>query len=310
MTLDELAAVAPRASPAATPAWAWGCFHRRSITYANGQEDLAERVVRLQGHSLTGELRVPAWRPDVSGRQAFSGCTVEELLELAAVEGGVAYAAFADGLMSWHDPSSFQPYVKWPESGQMQRVGAGLIEFAPTGVYMQDWRLQTGSGGLIAALRLMFETGLDGLTRPRDGGLIICGDHCLFSLDRRRPLPSDAPAAHQMRQAGDPFAFADRVFDGETSYARRQADGRFKVELSTNPFHEGSMAPVTEDFVSTSISEVLRQVIGQGPDRIVRQWRIDTLIPDADISAVTATDTAGADWLKREAKTLLRGLPP
>ena len=308
MTLDELAAATPRASPAPTPTWTWGCFQRRSITFANGQEDCDSRVVRLQGQGLTGELRVPAWRPDVCGRDGLESCTVEELLELSAVDGVVADAAFGNGQMSWDNPSSFQPYDNWPEPAQMQRVGAGLIEFAPSGVYMQDWRLQPGSGGLHAALRLMFETGLDGLTRPRDGGLIICGEHCLFSLDRRRTLPSDAPVQQQMRQAGDPFAFAEMAFDGETSYARRQPDGTFKVELSTDPFREGRIAPVLEEFIPTSISEVLRQVIGQGKDRIVRQWRIDTLIPDETISALTEADKEGSAWLKKEGKTLLRGL--
>ncbi len=290
------------------PPWSWGCWRRRSVSFAGGQEDRAARVVRLQGQGFTGELRIPSWRPDVSGREGFEACTVEELLDLSAVDGGVADAAFSDGRMSWDNPSTFQPYARWPEPGELRRVGAALIGFAPSGAHMEDWRLEPGSGGLHVALRLMFETGLDGLTRPRDGGLIICGEHCLFSLDRRRPLPSEAPVQQQMRQAGDPYAFAEMAFDGETAYARRQADGTYRTELSTNPFHEGHIVPVTDDFVQTSISEVLRQVIGEGAERIVRQWRIDTLIADEAVVTATETDKAGAAWLKREGKTLLRGL--
>ena len=308
MTLDELAAVAPRASPAPVPAWTWGCWRRRSITFAGGEEDLGAQAVRLQGQGLTGELRLPAWRPDLRGRGGLGGCTVEELLDLSAVEGRIADAAFLNGQMSWENASAFQPYPQWPESSQMQRVGTGLIETAPSGAWMQDWRLEPSSRGLHVALRLMFETGLDGLTRPRDGGLIVCGEHCLFSLDRRRPLPSDAPVQQQMRQAGDPFAFADMAFEGEVSYARRRPDGAFRVELSTDPFREGEIAPITDDFIPTSISEVLRQVIGQGRDRIVRQWRIDTLMADVAVGPATETDRIGAAWLKREGKTMLKGL--
>jgi hypothetical protein len=308
MTLEELAAATPRASPAPVPAWTWGCFQRRGITYATGQEDTATQVIWMQGQGLTGDLRIPAWRPDVSGRTGLHDCTVEELLELSAVEGGIADAGWSNGAMTWDNWSTFQPYDKWPEAGQLQRVGPSLIEFAPSGIYVEDWRLQPGSAGLHVALRLMFETGLDGLTRPRDGGLIICGEHCLFTLDRRRPLPSDAPLQQQMRQAGDPYAFADMAFDCETAYARRQPDGTFKVALSTNPFHEGQTIPVMDGFMQTSISEVLRQSVGEGSERIVRQWRIDTLISDADIGPATEAEKAGVNWLKREGKTLLRGL--
>lgn len=308
MTLEELAATAPRASPAPTPAWTWGCWRRRGIAFAGGQEDRAAWAVRLQGQGLTGELRAPAWRPDVSPREGFEACTVEELLALSAVDGRVADAGFAEGRMTWDNPSAFQPHAAWPEPGELRRVGPALVEVAPSGAYMQDWRLEPGSAGLHAALRLMFETGLDGLTRPRDGGLIICGGHCLFSLDRRRPLPSEAPVQQQMRQAGDPYAFAEMAFDGETSYARRQADGSYRTERSTNPFRENRIVPVTDGFAPTSISEVLRQVIGEGKAPIVRQWRIDTLIADAAMPMATETDKAGAAWLKREGKTLLRGL--
>ena len=308
MTLDELAVAASRESPAPAPAWAWGCFRRRSIVYATGQEDTGARVVRLQGQGMAGVLRVPAWRPAVSHRAGLHDCTVEELLELGGVEGGVAESAWSGDAMSWECGSSFQPYDKWPETSVLQRVGSSLIETAPSGAYVQDWRLQPGSGGLLAGLRLMFETGTDGLTRPRDGGLVICGEHCLFSLDRRRPLPSEQPVQQQMRLAGDPYAFADMAFDAETAYARRQADGGYQVEFSTNPFHEGQVVPVTDGFLQTSISGVLRQQVGEGACRIVRQWRIDTLIADAVIGPVTEHDKAAATWLKREGKTLLRGL--
>jgi hypothetical protein len=308
MTLEELAASTPRSSPAPVPAWAQGCFRRRSITFANGAEDAGGEAIWLQVQGLAGDLYIPGWRPDVSALTALHDCSVETLLDLAAVEGGVADAAFANGTMSYHNPSGFQPHQPWPEPGNLQRAGACLIEFAPSGAYVEDWRLQPGSGGLMVGLRLMFETGLDGLTRPRDGGLLICGEHCLFSLDRHRPLPAMTPAQAQMRAAGDPYAFADMVFDGETSYARRRPDGTYRVELSTNPFRQGADVPVTDGFCQTSITAVLRQNVGEGEQRIVRQWRVDTLAPAVEIGPATDMDRSGAAWLKREGKTLLKGL--
>ena len=299
MTLEDLAASAPRSSHAPLPPWTYGAFLRRAAVFADGTEDLVGQVIRLQGHSLAGKLHVPAGRPDVSARSGFHDCTVEELLALAMVDGGVADSAWDGDLATRANASGFQPYDAWPEPKALRRVGPSLIEFAPSGAYALDWRLQPGSGGLLVALRLMFETGLDGLTRPRDGGLLICGEHCLFALGRRRPLPSSAPVQQQMRTAGDPFAFADMAFDGEVSYARRQPSGDFRVQLSSNPFREGHDAPVAGGFVQTSITEILRQHIGEGEHGIVRQWRIDTLIPHAEIGAATPVDETGAAWLKR-----------
>ncbi len=312
MTLEELADLAPRSSHAPVPVWTYGSFIRRGAVFADGAGDTTTRAFRLQAHSLIGDLRVPASRPDVSHRSSFHDCTVEELLALAVVDGGVSEASWSGEVLSRGNGSGFQPgevlsrgngsgfqpEASWPEPGCLQRIGPSLFEFAPSGAYGLEWLLQPGSSGLLVALRLMFETGLDGLTRPRDGGLLICGDHCLFALDRRRPLPSNAPVQQQMRAAGDPFAFADMAFDGEVSYARRQPDGTFKIALSTNPFREGQDVPVTDGFVQTSITEVLRQHIGQGADGIVRQWRIDTLMPHVEISPTTETDPVGAHWLK------------
>ncbi len=307
MTLEELAALAPRTAARPVPAWAWGCFARRSITYASGQEDRASRAVRLQAQGLTAHLCVQAGRPSIRGRASLHDFTAEELLQLCAVDGGAGDAFFGSGAMTWRSRLSFEPYHRWPEPALLQRVGPALIESAPSGAYVQDWRLQPGSGGLMAGLRLMFETAADGLTRPRDGALVICGDHCLFVLDRHRPLPASAPVEQQMRQAGDRAAFANFAFDGEATYGRRGPDG-FLAELSTHPLREGRPMPVAGGFGPTSILEVLRQEVGEGPDRLVRQWRIDTLVANAPIGPATTPDGSGAAWLAREAPGLLKGL--
>jgi hypothetical protein len=308
MTLEELAATGPRAAPAPVPAWTWGCYLRRAAVYGSGQEDTGSRAVRLQAQGMTGFLTIPAWRPDVGALAGLHDCSVEQLLDLCAADGGVADTAWSDGVMTWDNSSRFQPHNVWPEPGVMQRIGPALTQTAPSAACVQEWRLEKNSAGLMVGLRLMFETGLDGLTRPRDGGLIICGDHCLFSLDRHRPLPTDVQLPQQMRQAGDPFAFADMAFDAETAYARRQPDGAFVVQLSTNPFNEGATLAVTHGFTTTSIAGVLRQKVGEGAQEIVRQWRIDTLEPNADVRMVTEMDRVGGAWLRREAGVLLRGL--
>ena len=306
MTLDDLAVSAPRAPLSPGPDWSWGCFFRRALAYASGQEAPAMEVIRLQAQGMTGELRLPAGRPDVAGRGGLHGCSADELLELCAADGGVAASAWSGETLAWDTPCTFQPSGGWPPPVTPRRIGPALIETAAGGAFVQDWRLQPGSGGLMASMRLMFETGTDGHTRPRDGGLLVAGGHGLFCLGRYRPLPSEAPVQWQMRQAGDPHAFADMVFEAETAYARRQPDGTFRVERSTNPFHEGQAIPIVESFLTTSISGVLRQEIDTAAGRIVRQWRVDTLRADAGIDLATPYDPASRAWLERE--TAPRGL--
>ncbi len=299
MTLDELAASAPRTPSSPAPDGTWGCFSRHSLAYATGQDAPAIEGIRLQAQGMTGELRLPAARPDITGRGGLHGCSAELLLDLCAADGGVAASVWSGETLGWDTPCMFQPSGHWPPPVSPRRIGAALVETAVSGAFVQDWRLQPGSGGLLASMRLMFETGVDGHTRPRDGGLMIAGEHGLLCLGRYRPLPSDAPVQWQMRQAGDPHAFADMVFEAETAYARRQDDGAFRVERSTNPFHEGQTVPMVQTFLTTSISGVLRQEIDTAAGRIVRQWRVDTLLADVVIELATPYDPVDRAWVER-----------
>ncbi len=302
MTLQELALKAPRASPAPVPAWAIGCFHRRGAAYASGQEDSASQAVRIQAQGLAGWLCIPHGRRGLADRRSLHDCTVDELLDACAADGGVADTAWSNGLLTSSGRSGVQPGDRWPEPLILQRVGPMLVAGPASGAYLEDWRLQPGGSGLLAGLRLMFETGTDGLTRPRDGGLLISGDHGLFTLDRRRPLPSRAPLPQQLRQAGDPYAFAEMAFDGEATYGRRGADGAFTAVLSTHPLRPGRPMPVSHGFSQTSILDILRQEVGEGDQRIVRQWRIDTLIAGVEIRFATACDDAATTGMAQEAQ--------
>lgn len=303
MNIEAIARKSPQARPLAVPAWTLGCFHRRCITYANGREDAATQVVWIQSHGLTGDIRVPAWRPRAEGRSQLSEFPPSALPLLASVEGGVADTRWDDGLMAWSNWAAFQPYDKWPEPGLLHRVGACLIETAPSGAYVEDWRLQPGSGGLLVGLRLMSEAGEDGVERPRDGGLVISGQHALFTLDRRQPLPSGAPAQQQVASAPDDAALLGLVFQSCTHYALRGADGRYRVTLSTDPFGTGQVLPL--DGFSSAGEGLLRQALA-GDAVASRLWRIDTLLPQVEVGPRTEAAAEGREWLEREAGVLLR----
>jgi len=299
MRLDDLARAAPFARPLAVPSWTLGCFHRRSITYANGREDDSTRVIWIQSHGLTGDLRIPAARPDVRARGSLAGCTPEELAELAKGEGGVAQTSFRAGRMTWSKWVAFQPYDKWPEPGELRRVGPALVEFAPSGVYVEDWRLQPGSGGLLCGLRLVSEAPPDGEHVPRDGGLVIAGDHAIFALARRERLPAHAPVHRQIAAVADPHRLAGAAFDAQAAYARRDPGAHdYRIVLGVDPFAEGRVLALNG--FALAGEGMLLQTLEDGAER---RWRVDTLRPDVVLPA--ATSTQAAEWLSQEADTLL-----
>lgn len=293
MTLDELAAEAPFALPLQVPEWTLGAWKRRCITYANGHEDPLTDVIWIQSHGLTGDFRAPAWRPGTEGRSGLGDFSAQELVELACAEGGVAQTGWSVDGMRWEDWCSFQPYDKWPEPGRLERVGTCLVEWAPSGIYVEDWRLLPGSAGVCAGLRLVSET-VGGVERPRDGGLVRCGDHLIMTLGRLEPLEDGAPAQAQLGLG------AGRVFGALVAYARADAAG-WRVELSTDRFLEGARLEGLDGFSRSGEDEIV-QVSGE----MVRRWRIDTLRTDLEVSPKTPATAEGQAWLQREGGVLLR----
>lgn len=300
MSLDLLAATRPYAEPLAVPEWTLGCFHRRCITFATGVEDTSTRVIWVQSHGLTGDLRLPLVRPDVRARGALQACTEVERAELARGEGFVARTSWDGGLMHWDAFAAFQAYEKWPEPGRLERVGACLVEWAPSGVYVEDWRLQPGTSGLSVGLQLVSETGADGVSRRRSGGLVIAGDHALMVIGRRTPLP--AGRVHEIL-AADPGRW-EHAFDCAVAYAVRH-EGAWPIQLAVDPFMEG------RDLLGDAVFEpdpsrdlLVQRSVEPGAAWRERLWRIDTLRADLAAGFATPARPEGVDWLARESDAL------
>ncbi len=300
MTLGEIARTRPFAKPLAVPPWTLGCFHRRCITFATGVEDTSTRVIWIQSHGLTADLRLPFVRPDVRARGSLAACSPGERAELARGEGFVASTSWDGALMHWDAFAAFQPYEKWPEPGRLERVGTCLVEWAPSGVYVEDWRLQPGASGLSVGLQLVSETGPDGVSWPRSGGMVIAGDHALMLVGRRNPLPEGR--VHEIL-AADPGLWED-AFDCEVAYAQRR-NGAWSIQLAVNPFMEGRDLFTATTFEPGPGSDLLLQ---RNPEPTAawrqRLWRIDTLRADMAAQAATPALPGGAEWLAREADAL------
>jgi hypothetical protein len=314
MELTELCSLqGTTPSSQAVPAWTLGCFRRRCITFFNGDSDDSTLVVWLQARGLTADLRLAADRPRPSSREALSELSLAELTRLAEVEGGISASRFEStpsanvelvGTMHWPGWTAFQAHAKWPEPGQLRRVGDCLTEFAPSGAYVEDWRLQPSGEGPLVGLTLLEEReSKSGQLLHQGGGLVIAGEHALFVRGRAAELPRVARLSELMERAAAEPALLDAIFGFEASYARRDGSGRYVITDSTLPWREGKPLLSTGGF---SIEDgVLIQKAREQARGIERRFQIDTLEESHEDWLATPASPGAVSWLNAEEATLL-----
>jgi hypothetical protein len=300
VTLEQIAERNATTPLPRVPVWALGTVRRRSITFATGVEDVKTFVVWVQSHAMTGDLRIHPARPKLQMGDQLEDLDLQSLVWLASVEGGTASTSCVDGVMSWADWTGFQPYDKYPESGVMRRIGDCMIEFAPSGIYVEDWRFQQSGPGLLAGLELIRETSTDGRTYPRKGGFVIAGDHAILSLARRSELPAGTRAQDFVRHAVDPVAALGQVVD----YIVKQHDRRV-VTVSTDPRREGSAHTLLDCLSFGETADQLIEHVADDSGVRSRLWRIDSLELGHEFSQQSAAPDESLNWLRREADTLL-----
>jgi hypothetical protein len=315
MELHELCSLQSTSpSSGRVPGWTLGCFKRRSITFFNGESDDTTLVVWMQSRGLTCDLRLPAERPRPASRDALLELPLAELLRLCEVEGGASPTRFEpdavsgvelSGTMHWPDWTAFQLHAKWPEPGNLRRVGDCLLEYAPSGAYVEDWRLQSSNAGPLVGLSLLEERDhKSGSVLHRGGGLVIAGDHALFVRGRAEALPPAARLSELCEQATREPRLLDAIFGFEASYAQRDAGGHYVVLHSTLPWREGKLLMGLGGF-TVHDDEIVVQKSREHGRSIERRFQIDTLEPSYEDWLATPATSAAAAWLAAE-ESLLR----
>jgi hypothetical protein len=286
---------------ASVPEWVLGCFRRRSITFFTGAEDAQTEVIWLQSRGLSADFRRMPPRVSVASQAAMSRLGLDDLLALSRVEGGLARTRWDGELMHWSHWSALQTHAKWPEPGRLARVGGCMIELAPSGAYVEDWRYQSCQRGPLVGLELIDERDAsDGTVLHRGGGLIVCGEHAALVRGRPEPLPEGSRLEDFVRaHAADPEALA-RAFAVEASYGTASAvRDAFTVTFSTWPWREGEPLSSLDGF-ALSNDGLLSQRVDDAGRRVERRFHIDTV--EREFSAELATSaTPGTEaWFERE----------
>jgi len=222
-----------------------GCWRRAWIEFADGRRDDKGVVVWLQTERDMVDVRIPEARGDrrdFDGCTSVEDCTFEQLQAVATSDGSCGYTdctpVVVDGdgrrttTAEWHTRGHgvcFQPLSAFPEPGLMTWNDDGTVmhERAPSGAYIEEWRLVPGS------------------RQPLNAGnnLYRAGNIAVLVRDRTTPIPRQARLADLMDDYADDRAVLDGLLDCEFSVAER-VDGQWTVTASTLPWLEGTRVDV------------------------------------------------------------------
>jgi hypothetical protein len=312
MTLAELLAQHARRPQQGVPEWMLGYYKRRAISFANGDTDLHTHVCWLQSRTFTIDLRLPLEDRQVAAKP-LAEYSAEELQVLANYEGWEALSEWREPLLSWHSDTSLQLHNRWPEPAELKRFGNCMIEFSPSGAYVEDWRLQPSAPGPLIGLRLLEEREVvSGVVRHRGGGLIVCGDYAALVLGRAEPLavPADTPLRDLVAAAVGDAAQLARLFNFETSVAQGSLADGFTVSLCTQPARVGQSLLALEGFEYLPGEDLVRHTFEVDGLACERLFTIDTLETALPFAQATGFTPEAADWFERESPTLARYTQP
>jgi hypothetical protein len=222
-----------------------GCWRRAWIEFADGRRDDTGVVIWLQTERSMVDVRIPADRGatgDFDGCKSIADCTMQQLQAIARSDGSCGYTECSpvvfdgDGRRTataeWHTRGHgvcFQPVSAFPEPGLMTWNDDGTVmhERAPSGAYVEEWRLVPGSRDRLTAGKNWYRA----------------GNVAVLVRDRTTPIPRQARLAELLHEFADDRAVVDGLLDCEFSIAER-VDRRWTVTASTLPWLEGTNADV------------------------------------------------------------------
>lgn len=231
---------------ATVPELMYGCWRRAWIEFSDGTIDDTSMVLWLQTESKMADVRIAADRLDMSSRANLRECTLDELRAIAGGEASSGYtecgpvALDSNGsrsaTASWHTRGhavNFQPVSAFPEPGLItwNDDATVMIERAPSGAYVEEWRLVSGSRDTLSV------THADGTITYRAGSVAV------FVRDRAMPIPRLARLDELLDEYADDRSMIEALLDCEFSVAEVN-DGKWIITASTLPWREGKVLDV------------------------------------------------------------------
>jgi hypothetical protein len=264
-----------------------GAFRRKSITFCTGLTDETTLVYWFQSKTFTIDLRLSDGASTaLLERQGWIGDTLWDQ---------------AKRQLSWNVHRSYQPRIQWPEPANLSFMGNCILEFAPSGAYVEDWRQQSTRGPMLGLRLLSLLDETSGRVYPMEGGLVLAGEHAAYAQSRLPAVDDALQAADSLEQAvADGLASDREIASYEVSIA---LDGE-AVTHSTQPERIGE-AIFSGDFeVGRDGAITMSKVIAGAACTL--NFSVDLHLRDFVFDWQTASTPEALDWLRRESTHLTR----
>jgi len=264
-----------------------GTFRRKSITFCTGVTDETTIVYWLQSRTFSLDLRLSeAADTPVTERQGWVGDTLwdDQARQL-----------------SWRIAKSYQPRNQWPEPAKLSFIGNCVLEFAPSGAYVEDWRQKSAAGPFLGLRLVSAISEASGQEFALDGGLIVAGEHAAFAQSR---LPMIDEALQRAASLDDALADGVATVAEIESYEVSVAVGGRTITYSTNSQRQGQT--IGSGAFSIRSDGLVAQEGFVGSDPCVLLYRVDAFEPDFVFDNQTPSTLEAADWMEQEKRHLAR----
>lgn len=269
------------------PAYLYGAFRRKSISFFNGLTDEKTIVYWFQSQSFTIDLRL-------------KHATETLPLECQAWIGDTIWDS-EQQLLSWHvaKDANYQNHTQWPEPAKLHAIGNCILEFSPSNAYVEDWRQQANQG-LFLGLRLTHATHVKSQQKINlHGGLIICDKFIAYSQSRLPDVQQQINTHTDLKQAYKMGISSDQISSFEVSIG---FDGQLK-SLSTQCEQIGKKFNF-DDFSVLDETHLI-QTIHLNGDEYQLNFEIDTYVRNYVFQNQTSTPQESQQWFKTEQNHLL-----
>lgn len=293
MTLAELLEELPATDldDLAFPRRLLGAFRRKSITFCDGTTDEQTVVYWFQSRSFTIDLRLPdAAATPVCLRQGWIGNTLWDQ---------------ATEQLSWTIDRSYQPHNQWPEPASLSFIGNCVLEFAPSGAYVEDWRQQSSRGTLLGLRLSSMVDETTGQTFPMEGGLILAGEHAAYAQSRLPVLDNALQGTASLEQALTEGIVTERDIE---SYEVSVATDGDLLAYSTRLDRLGQAVAAGDFQLDSDGLITLSKIIDGMPYRL--RFSLDLHLPDFIFDCRTTSTPEALEWMAREKEHLARHAVP